>query len=536
MTGISNPRLRRALLLFGIVNATLYSALLPLWEGFDEPFHYAYVETLWRTRRLPILGHTMAPRDVFESLRLAPVSEGVYIRIRQGIPEAIPFSVWFAQSEAEKKQRRLALAALRPDPLDSAGPNYEALQAPLAYVLLAPLDWSMSGLPLNARVLVLRLFVSISSTVLLFFGASRLCGELNLPEPFPIAVLFTIFNSEMLYATIAHVANDWLAVSISVWVFAAWAAFLRNPNLRNALTASAWLATGLITKAYFLAFALWAAAIVVVALWRHRTRLYTALAGAVLVFVTAGPWYARNLVMYRNVSGTLQEFHGVGIRQTLAVAPQMNWPAVAGFLARGSIWTGNGTSNSYSRTTLNTMLALLTLAILAWIYHRSAIQSAERVIFAGIVLFSVALAYASCASFAESHGEYSAAGPWYSQVLLAPVLALAYLGMSRWNKIGWILAICTVALWSWVLFATWTIKLFPMYSGAGSDPMHPRDVWRWYAHGAASHASALSLTALAPAAILYCGMFASITFCFAIGSIIVRCLAWSIKNSPRQSQ
>ena len=45
-------RLRHAIMMFGILNACLYSALLPLWEGFDEAFHYGYVETLWQTHRL----------------------------------------------------------------------------------------------------------------------------------------------------------------------------------------------------------------------------------------------------------------------------------------------------------------------------------------------------------------------------------------------------------------------------------------------------------------------------------------------------
>ncbi|MGE5644977.1 MAG: hypothetical protein ACM336_04210 [Acidobacteriota bacterium] len=29
---------------FAVLSAVLYSALLPLWEGFDEPFHFAYVQ------------------------------------------------------------------------------------------------------------------------------------------------------------------------------------------------------------------------------------------------------------------------------------------------------------------------------------------------------------------------------------------------------------------------------------------------------------------------------------------------------------
>ena len=31
------------LIAYGVANALLYATLLPLWEGFDEPFHYSYV-------------------------------------------------------------------------------------------------------------------------------------------------------------------------------------------------------------------------------------------------------------------------------------------------------------------------------------------------------------------------------------------------------------------------------------------------------------------------------------------------------------
>src|SRR5579863_3926142 len=80
-------RIRIGILLFGILNGALFSGLLPLWEGFDEAFHYGYVETLWQTRRLPVLGRTTLPEDVFKSFQLAPVSHVV----NKAIPEAIDF-------------------------------------------------------------------------------------------------------------------------------------------------------------------------------------------------------------------------------------------------------------------------------------------------------------------------------------------------------------------------------------------------------------------------------------------------------------
>jgi hypothetical protein len=516
-------QIRNVILMFGVVNAGLYSALLPLWEGFDEAFHYAYVETLWQTSRLPVLGRTLVPSDVFRSFRLAPMS---YV-VQRAIPEATSYDDWLSLPQAEKEQRRRELDLLRPDPGSSSRTNYEAHQPPLAYIFLALLDWSMPKAPVTVRVLVLRLFAAASSIVLLYFGASRLCRALELPEPFTNATLFTIFCSEMLYATVAHVANDWLAVGISALFLASLAEFAGKPNVRSALSTALWLAAGLLTKAYFLAFALPALAAAAILIWGRRARVKPLLAGTILVLALAGPWYTRNLVLYGNVSGTHEEFDGVGIRQALAAAPRINWVATAGFLARSSLWTGNNSFTSFSRSTLNIVLVLLFLAVAAWGLRRSVIQPAERVVFAAIVLFSVAVAYASCASFAHTHGDAAGASPWYTQVLLAPVVALAYLGMSRWKGFGRILGAGTTAIWTWVLIATWTVKLFPMYSGGGAAPMRMQEVWNWYVHGAAAHTRDLSFLALAPAPLLYAGLLVSLILSILLSAVISRDLASS---------
>jgi hypothetical protein len=354
-------RIRKIILLFGVFNACLYSALLPLWEGFDEAFHYGYVETLWHTGRLPTLGRTMVPSDVFRSFSLAPVSHVV----QKAVPEATVYDTWFSLPEAEKEQRRGELDHLLPAAGNSSRPNYEAHHPPLAYIFLALVDWSMSTAPITVRILVLRLCAAVSSTVLLFLGASRLCRALELPEPFVNATLFTVFCSQMLYATIAHVANDWLAVGLSAVFFGAVAEFVRKPDRRFAMSAALWLAAGLLTKAYFLALALLAFAAAAVLIWRRRTRVKTVLGAAMLVVALAGPWYARNVVLYKSVGGTQEEFDGIGLKQALAAAPRMNWVATTGYLARGSLWTGNNSFTSFSRSTLNIVLALLLLAIAA---------------------------------------------------------------------------------------------------------------------------------------------------------------------------
>ena len=510
-------RLRAAILGFGILNAALYSGLLPLWEGFDEPAHYGYVESLWQTGRLPILGHTTFPRDVLASFRFAP---GSYLMHRWR-PETMTYEEWYGLPQPRRAELRASLDAIRPDPRAGAETNYEAHHPPLAYLPLAAIDRVITAYPITVRVLALRLFAATSSVILLFFGAIKLCRELHMAEGFTNALLCTVFCAQMFYASAAHVANDWLAIPLAVWCFAAIAAYVNKPSERKCVSAGAWLAAGLLTKAYFLAIAAWFAGIAVVMIWRRGVRPRPVLLGFFMMVAIAAPWYLRNVAVYGNVSGTYEAFSGVGLKQAVAAIPHVDWPAAAAALARASLWMGNNSGTSFSRATLYLMLILLALGVAAWAARSNLISRAEKAVAAGVGVYLLAIAYAVCSTFACSACSYREASPWYTQVLLVPVLALAFLGMSRWRSAGTIAACITLLLWGWVFIASWVVKLFPLYSGAGAAPMHVRDIWDWYMHRAAGKAGAFSLTALAPAHILYAGLAISVGWTIALAAAVI---------------
>src|SRR5678815_2292967 len=116
-------RLELALLAYGALNAILYSTLLPLWDGFDEPFHYSFVQHLARTRELPVTGHTPISGEVQRSLELAPASH----LVQRNLPFVTTFADYFHLPPEERDKRRLELTELR-DPthsLEPGGPNYE---------------------------------------------------------------------------------------------------------------------------------------------------------------------------------------------------------------------------------------------------------------------------------------------------------------------------------------------------------------------------------------------------------------------------
>src|SRR5690349_15710218 len=119
--------MRGVLLLYGIWNAVLYAGMLPLWDGFDEPFHYAYVQHLARFRTLPAPRATSISLEVAESLEMAPVS---YV-VKRNIPRAIAFDEYFAMPEERRTALRRQLESLDPRLAltERGGFNYEAHHA-----------------------------------------------------------------------------------------------------------------------------------------------------------------------------------------------------------------------------------------------------------------------------------------------------------------------------------------------------------------------------------------------------------------------
>ncbi len=57
-----------------LMRGLFYAALLPLWEGYDEWCHFAYVQRMAGGGELPIASQSRITREVQESLRLVPLA------------------------------------------------------------------------------------------------------------------------------------------------------------------------------------------------------------------------------------------------------------------------------------------------------------------------------------------------------------------------------------------------------------------------------------------------------------------------------
>lgn len=205
-----SKRANVSLLAYAIVNAVLYSTLLPLWEGFDEPFHFGYVQAIANGTGFPDPRHSHLSEEVARSIVLAPAS----LSVKRNLPDVTAYPEFFSLPDGDRQARRRQLyridPALRWQPSNYL--NYEGLQAPVAYMILALPERAFARIPLPRRVLILRIIAASLASVLLFFGTARLAARLELPPPYSEALAFCVFSSQMIWATVAHVGNDWFAV------------------------------------------------------------------------------------------------------------------------------------------------------------------------------------------------------------------------------------------------------------------------------------------------------------------------------------
>lgn len=447
---------RTLLIVYALANSALYSLLLPLWEGFDEPFHFAYSQSLANGYGLPDPRTARLSREVGESLLLAPASHVV----KQNLPDVTTYAQFFALPLSRQLQLRDKLrnipAEWRWQP--SRFLNYEAHHPPLAYALLAFPERLLAGLALRHRVAVLRLFAATAGSLLLLGGANRLFRQLGIQGPWKTAALFCLLSCQMTWATLARVSNDWLAVPLAVWTLVALNRYGASPSLRASTNAAVLFATALLTKAYFLALL---PLLPVPFVWRRRWSDLSV--ASAIVCVLAGPWYVRNVVRYGVLTGTQESRAGIDLPMVVHSFQTLDWSAVVLSSVRSSIWTGNNSFLTFSATTLNVMSATGLLALLLWAVGSH--SRSEWITFLFCVLFLLALSYAAVVSHIYTHGTATGPSPWYAQAMSAPIAGLAFLGASRSKWIGTIVAAALMSLSGYVIAVTYVLKLIPLYGG-----------------------------------------------------------------------
>ncbi|UCC76860.1 MAG: glycosyltransferase family 39 protein [Anaerolineales bacterium] len=258
--------------------AAFYAVQTPRWQAPDEPAHFNYIEHLATQGRFPVLETGDYPHDYLEEIKGA------------------------------RFPPHMSIASIR----------YESHQPPLYYVLAAFVYRLTSRLGFDRQFLALRLFSVVLGAMVLYliYRLVRAVFEATDDEPGRLAHGEFLALAAAAFAAIVpmHIAmtaainNDTLAELLLLLIL--WQAvrdIRSGPTHRRAIVAGVLLGLALLTKTTLYVPAL--GIVVISALLQTRSRepdtsiarltssryLLYALAVSLLL---AGPWFARNAVVY----------------------------------------------------------------------------------------------------------------------------------------------------------------------------------------------------------------------------------------------
>ncbi len=246
-----------------LVLGTAYAIGTPKWQAPDEPAHFNYIVYLAERHRVPVLQMGDYPHAYLEEIKAA------------GFPD------------------HMSIEPLR----------YESHQPPLYYLLAAIVYKITFFLPLEGRVLALRLFSVVLGGVLLYL-AYRLVKEI-FPDDEALALGTTAFVAAvpMHLALTAAINNDTLAELILVGVLWGLVKWIKEGQGMTPVGLGVLMGLGLVTKSTTYISVPLAFVVIVVnrctalpKVPRTFIRSLVAVFGPALLL--ALPWWGRNVVVY----------------------------------------------------------------------------------------------------------------------------------------------------------------------------------------------------------------------------------------------
>jgi 4-amino-4-deoxy-L-arabinose transferase-like glycosyltransferase len=428
-----------------LARLAFYSAMLPLWEGYDEWSHFAVIRSVaWRGGLLPARQDPI-PRDVELSMDMAPVPWEMRASPAPALTED---AYWLLPPEA-RSLRESAFRAIPPQTSrqDGVGPmmSYEAMQAPLYYWIMAPVLRLLSRASLAQQVILVRWLgsLAVSLVVPLVFRIGRMVLD---DDRLALGCAAIAALMPELALDAARAANDGLAVlwfTLLIWL----GLILLRSGVSYSL--AAWiglvLGLGLLTKAYFLTALPAVAFLYGYEFCRRKQRrmiLFAALLTGCIASLIAAWWYWNNIRVTGGLSGVSEAvaLRGVGAFTIIQRSLSANWLKAIDSVVFSHIYFGDWSFLTVRSWMYHVFYAVILLAAAGLIRR----LGQPGILWLAIVYAAFWVGQAYHIALAYVAWGIAASGAWYLYAVIGAEVVLCVAGLDavlpvkarRWSAAG----------------------------------------------------------------------------------------------------
>jgi hypothetical protein len=464
-----------------VIRGSFYAAVLPIWEGYDEPYHFAYLQYLVAKHTPPTLA-TPVSRQIDASLHVLPLP---WMLSLQAIPKPLYthekyWNLVPAEREFLQKQFKELPSQWSREPSPEVFQNYEAQQPPLYYLLCWPLLLVLKNQSLAAQVLGVRIAGIVLASLAIPLGFV-LIQRVTESATVAARIISLVIVMPELYINLARVSNEALSIVLYSALLYGLVRFPQQlPKVWTMLLGGIALGLGLLTKAYFLtaipAFFLIAIFFVSRHPQHYRRILVSCLTAGMLCVVIAGPWYFRVHRETGSWSGlqpaTLVHHSALGV---IASIPRVNWRSGVLSIVISHIWFGAWSFLRLPRlwyigfgiVYLLALAGLVRLGLRLRSHSAGVMLSADAffVLICFYAFFCLGLAYDILLLFV-SVGASSSTG-WYMYCLVLGEAMLLYFGLQALlpaHRFRWVLPLLTSSFALLDLYGNHFV-LMPYYAG-----------------------------------------------------------------------
>jgi hypothetical protein len=439
--------------------------MMPLGEGFDELWHFAYIQRVAELGKVPENHASHLSKEAMAFLQLHPVPWAVH----NNFPELPPYEEYWRHPE-NRASLDEQIAAIRfagtypevPNDKSVADPlkwQYESHQAPLYYFLAAPVFAVCSRyLSFVHTFTAMRLFSVLLASSLVpaaFFLARSALKDFNAAAS--AVALLVVYPG--LYPSVTRVSNDALVLPLAGWTLFSLIRYLEKSTLQRLIVLQALLIAGLWTKAFFIPIT---TGVLLCLIYTGRLRA----AALVLAFSMLGtPWYISNFIQSHAVTGLPEEISGTTSSVTVVQAlSRLNWVNLFRVLRSSHIWTGNWSFLSVRVWMYQVLFATYAIGILGLFRGRlrnpwamAALGICYAAFIAGLIYYSVIVFRSEGLSVTEG---------WYLAPMIPAEIVLFVAGiqslLGRHHR--WALAFSQTALMLFLVYTAAFIEV-PYYAG-----------------------------------------------------------------------